>query len=83
MFHPRSSQALVPAVVVVVVVSLLVAESHGYPTQHAVHQIINNDFGAAQLGLSIVINQMALLRILNESSILSTTRESSFIIIVS
>ncbi|KAK8392993.1 hypothetical protein O3P69_013199 [Scylla paramamosain] len=72
MFHPRTPQALA-LVPVVVVVALLVAESHSFPTQHAAQQIINNDFGAAQLGLSIVINQMALLRILNESSIINTT----------
>ncbi|XP_045110315.1 pulmonary surfactant-associated protein D-like [Portunus trituberculatus] len=73
MFHPRAPQALA---LVPVVVTLLVAETHSHPTQHVAQQIIKNDFGAAQLGLSIVINQMALLRILNESSILSTTPTS-------
>ncbi|XP_063872521.1 pulmonary surfactant-associated protein D-like [Scylla paramamosain] len=79
MFHPQTPQALA-LVPVVVVVALLVAESHSFPTQHAAQQIMNNDFGAAQLGLSIVINQMALLRILNESSTLNTapTRHKTY-----
>ncbi|KAK8392992.1 hypothetical protein O3P69_013199 [Scylla paramamosain] len=66
MFYSRVTQAL--AFVPVVVVALLVAESHSFPTQHAAPQTIVE----AQLTLPIAMEPVALLRILNESSFTTT-----------
>lgn len=50
------------------VTAQLVAENPSFSKQPAAQEFIKNDCGVSEVALSLVVNQMALLRILNESS---------------
>ena len=65
-----------------VVVAFLVGESQCFPTQLSAQQIINKDLAASELLMSTVINQIGLLKLLNESSTICSLREYPFTVTV-
>ena len=62
------------------VVVLLATESHSLKPQQ---QVAHNDWKATQVEWSLLINQVAVLRLLNESSTSCSLRKCSLIIITS
>ena len=65
-----------------VVGALLVGKSQCFPTQLSAQQIIDKDLGASEVLLSNVVNQIAILKLLNESSTICSLREFPFTVTV-
>lgn len=61
--------------IVGVVAALLVAESNCFSPQHSFQQIIDKDLGASEVIFSMIINQVAVLKLLNESSTICSLHE--------
>lgn len=79
MFHLKAPQTFALLLGVLV---LLAAENHGFAPQHVEQKLTSNDFGITELALSLAVNQMAVLKILNESSTICSLCEFPLIVIV-
>lgn len=72
MFHPK-------AVLLLGLLALLGAETNNF--QNKLQKVSKNDFGDGELALSMIVNQMALLKILNESPAICSLGEFSSTVI--
>lgn len=78
MFHLKAPQTFGLLFGVLV---LLVAENHSFARRFKSQRLVKDDLGAEELALSLVVNQMALLKIFNESSTICSLGEFPFIVI--
>ena len=58
------------------------SQNQSFPVKLAAQKIIDNEFGASEVSLSLLVNQLSLLKIITESSTMCSLREYPLIIVV-
>ena len=67
------------AVIILQLVAVLVGESHSFQPHLGAQQVMTSDLGSSEIALSLVTNQIMLLKIINESSAICSLRKYSLI----